>query len=114
MVLFTRQVGTLIYKNLLIAAVQRLISTTFRALILPLLIVLIVSYAQYFLNPLQKFGIGQATPVHSLATAISKAAPSRNTIVFVDNNLANGDVSAVIEDVAKPFHDAGKKSHDST
>ena len=109
MFLFARQVAILIYKNILIAAIRHPISIAFRAIILPLLIVLIVSYAQYFLNPLQKFGIGVATPVHSLATAISVAAPSRNTIVFVDGGLLDGDVSAVINDVAKPFHDAGKQ-----
>lgn len=109
MLLFARQVGTLIYKNFLVAAVRRPISTTFRALILPLIIVLVLSYAQNFLNPPQKFGVGEANPIKSLENVITKAASSRNTIVFVDSGLTKGDVSTVIQDVAKPFHDAGRK-----
>lgn len=106
--LFARQIRTLVYKTLLVAAIRRPIWTTIRALVIPLLIALILSYAQYFLNPAQQFGVGRATPVYSLSTAISKASSGRNTVIFVDNGLTGGDVGAVIDEVAAPFRSAGK------
>ena len=106
--MFIRQVLTLVYKNLLVAAIRRPISTTIRAFIAPLLIVLLLSYAQYFLNPAQTFGIGHASPIHSLSSAISKATSGRDTIVFVDNGLVGGDIAAVIDEVSDPFRKAGK------
>ncbi|KAL8687648.1 MAG: hypothetical protein Q9224_005091 [Gallowayella concinna] len=108
---FARQVWTLVKKDLLIAAVRRPISMTIRALVLPLAIVLIVSYAQYFFNPPQHFGIGQPGPILSLSDAISRSSGGRNSIAFVDNGLTGGDISAVIEDVAMPFRNAGKTIH---
>lgn len=56
MPLFLRQVWALAEKDIQVAAVRWPISTTIRAIILPLAIVLIVSYAQYFFNPLQHYG----------------------------------------------------------
>lgn len=107
--LFARQIRTLLYKNLLVAAIRRPILTTIRALIIPLLIALVLSYAQYFLNPAQQFGVGRATPVYPLSTAISKASSGRNTVVFVDNGLTGGDIGVVIDEVAAPFRSAGKQ-----
>lgn len=103
-----RQVWTLVKKDLLIAAVRRPISTTIRALILPLAVVLIVSYAQYFFNPPQHFGVGRPAPVLSLPDAISRSSGGRNSVAFVDNGLTGGEISAVIEDVAAPFRRGGK------
>lgn len=105
---FARQTWVLIEKNLLIAAIRRPISTALRALILPFAIVLIVAYAQYFFNPSQRFGVGHPTSVLPLPEAIPRASGSRNTVAFVDNGLLGGDISAVIEEVAEPFHKAGK------
>lgn len=109
MALFTRQIWTLLSKNILVAAIRRPISTTIRALIIPLLIALLLAFAQYFLNPSQRFGIGHAAPVYSLSTAISKATSGRDTVVFVNNGLTGGDVEAVIDEVANRFRQADKQ-----
>ncbi|KAL9582677.1 MAG: hypothetical protein Q9212_003161, partial [Teloschistes hypoglaucus] len=111
MPVFLRQVWTLVQKGLLVAAVRRPISTPIRAIILPLAIVLIVSYAQFFFNPPQHFGVGEPRPVLSLSDAVARSSGGRNAIAFVDNGLTNGDVSAIIEEVAKPFRKAGKSVH---
>ncbi|KAL8640229.1 MAG: hypothetical protein Q9228_002821, partial [Teloschistes exilis] len=108
---FLRQLSTLIQKDLLVAAVRHPISTPIRAIILPLAIVLIVSYAQFFFNPPQHFGVGEPRPVLSLSDAVARSSGGRNVIAFVDNGLTNGDVSAIIEDVATPFRKAGKSVH---
>ncbi|KAL8949166.1 MAG: hypothetical protein Q9222_004698 [Ikaeria aurantiellina] len=108
---FIRQVWTLVKKDLLVAGTRRPISTTIRAVVLPLAIVLIISYAQYFLNPPQHFGIGRPIPVLSLSDAISTSSGGRNSVAFVDNGLTGGEISAVIEDVIPPFRKAGKSVH---
>ncbi|KAL8728029.1 MAG: hypothetical protein Q9166_005700 [cf. Caloplaca sp. 2 TL-2023] len=107
------EVWTLVKKDLLIAAVRRQISTTICAIILPQAVVLIVSYAQYFFNPPQHFGIREPGPILSLSDAISKLSGGRNAIAFVDNGLTGGEISAVIEDVASPFRKAGKAVHNT-
>ncbi|KAI4205574.1 MAG: hypothetical protein LQ350_000353 [Teloschistes chrysophthalmus] len=114
MPVFLRQVWTLVQKDLLVAAVRRPISTSIRAIILPLAIVLIVSYAQFFFNPPQRFGVGEPRPVLSLSDAVARSSGGRNAMAFVDNRLTNGDVSAIIEEVATPFRKAGKSVHTLT
>lgn len=109
--MFLRQVWTLVQKDLLVAAVRRPISTPIRAIILPLAIVLIVSYAQFFFNPPQRFGVGGPRPVLSLSDAVARSSGGRNAIAFVDNGLTDGHVSAIIEDIATPFRKAGKSVH---
>ena len=108
MALVLRQSWALIKKNLLITAVRRPVSTTLRALIFPLAIVLIVSYAQYFLNPPQHFGIGSSSPILSLPQAISRSSPSRDSVAFIHDPNASDDVFKVVNVVSKPFKDAGK------
>ncbi|KAL8854961.1 MAG: hypothetical protein Q9221_000157 [Calogaya cf. arnoldii] len=100
---FVRQVWTPFEKDLLIVAARRPISTAIRAFILPLAIVLIVSYAQYFLNPPQHSGVRQPGPVLSLSAAIPRSSGERNSVAFVDNGLTGGDIEAIIEHVATSF-----------
>lgn len=108
MSLFLRQTRTLTEKNLLIAA-RRPIATLIRAVLLPLTIVLVVSYSQYFFNPNQRFGVGAPRPVLSLSEALDHAGSGRDTVAFVDNGFEDGDISAIIEMVSEPFHQAGKR-----
>ena len=107
--LFLRQTWTLIEKNLLVGAVRRPISTLIRAILLPLTIILVVAYSQYFFNPNQRFGVGHPSPILSLPDAISHAGAGRDTVVFVDSGFSGGDISAVIDEVSSPFRHARKK-----
>lgn len=111
MPMFIRQVWTLVKKDLLVAAVRRPISTTIRALILPLAIVFIVSYAQYFFNPPQHFGLSEPTSVLDLPDAIARSSGGRTNVAFVDNGHSGGDISGVIEELAAPFRKAGRTVH---
>ena len=96
-------------KNLIVAVARHPITTAFRALIFPLALVLIVTYAQYFFNPPQHFGIGAATPVLSLSEGLSRSSPVRPNVVFVYNGTADGDTSAIIESLRPTIEKAGKK-----
>lgn len=111
MPLLLRQVWALVEKDLRVAALRRPISTTIRAILLPLAIVLIVSYAQYFFNPMQHYGVGRPTSVLSLSEAIPRSSGGRNVVAFVDNGLSGGDISGVIEELAEPFRKAGRTVH---
>ncbi|KAL8829277.1 MAG: hypothetical protein Q9170_006239 [Blastenia crenularia] len=114
MAMFAHQIWTLVKKDLLIAAARRPISTTIRALLLPLAIVLIISYAQYFFNPPQHFGVGETSPILSLSNAIAGSSGGRTNIAFVDNGLKGGEIASIIDDVATSFRKAGKSIHNLT
>ena len=109
MIAFARQTWTLALKTLMIGLMRRPISTTIRAFIFPLVLVLIISYAQYFFNPPQHWGVGVAQPILSLSDALAKSSASRDTVAFIDNGLTGGDISRVIDTVAANFRAAGKK-----
>ncbi len=108
MMLYIRQTYTLITKNLLLAVVRRPTATAIRALVFPIILVLVLSYAQFFLNPRQTFGVGTSSPVLSLSEALPLTSPSRDTVAFVHNGLLGGSISAVIEALAAPYGKAGK------
>ena len=103
------QIWALMYKTLLVSLVRRPLSTTIRAFVIPLGLVLVISYAQYFFNPHQHFGIGNATPITPLSTALSRASSHRDTVAFVNSGFIGGDIAAVIDDVATICRGAGKK-----
>ena len=107
--LLLRQILTLLHKNLLIAAVRRPISTAIRALIFPLALVLILTYAQYFLNPPQQFGVGKPTPILSLPDALERSSPARDTVAFIYDVNANDEIKNVYKSVASQVREAGKK-----
>lgn len=103
-----RQVSTLITKTLLLTVVRRPIATLIRALIFPIALVLVLAYAQFFLNPQQTFGVGSPSPILSLSEALPRASASRDTVVFVHNDLTGGAISTVIEELSRPCRAAGK------
>ncbi|KAI9671179.1 MAG: hypothetical protein M1817_003686 [Caeruleum heppii] len=103
-----RQIWTLITKTLILTVIRRPISTAIRAFIYPLALILVLSYAQFFLNPPQTFGVASPSPILSLEDALPRASPSRDTVAFVHNGLTGGAISAVIEAVAGPCRSAGK------
>ena len=111
MALIFRQICQLVEKNLLIAAVRRPISTTLRAVIFPLAIVLIVSFAQEFFNAPQHFGTGTPSPILSLKEALSRSSPARDTVAFVipsDSHSEIRDVYKVLSDQINQV--SGKKA----
>ena len=101
------QIWTLMLKNLLIVVVQRPLSTTIRAIIIPLAIALIVAYSQYFFNPQNNLGAGVPSPVLPLSQALAQAG-ARANVVFVDNGHVGGSISSIINGLSQTVKAAGK------
>ncbi|KAJ5104760.1 hypothetical protein NUU61_002107 [Penicillium alfredii] len=101
MSLFLRQVWTLTVKNLLITYVRPSATTTLRALVLPVVYIAILSYARNFFVPPSVYGIGDPTPVPSLADALGSVGGGRDKLIFVNNGFTDGNIQQVINQVAK-------------
>lgn len=68
----------------------------------------IISYAKNFFVPPSKYGIGSATPIRSLSSALSASAGNHDKVVFVNNGFTGGDIEAVISNVSAQIRAAGK------
>lgn len=68
----------------------------------------IISYAKNFFVPPSQYGIGAATPIRSLAGALSAATGHHDKVVFVHSGLTGGPVEDVIDNVAAQVRAAGK------
>jgi len=103
-----RQSWTLTKKNILIALNRHAFSTPIRAFILPVAFMIFLSYARNLFIPPSTYGIGTDHPIRSLAEGLNAASGGRNTVAFVNNGFAGGDIDRVIEAVAQPATTAGK------
>ncbi|KAI4213072.1 MAG: hypothetical protein LQ351_004226 [Letrouitia transgressa] len=106
--LFTRQVSTLVWKNILIVLFRHAFSTPLRCFLLPVIYIGFLAYARNLFVPPAEFGIGNAIPVRPLANAFGASGGGRNTIVFVNSGLTGGNIEAVIKDVADSARIQGK------
>ncbi|KAJ4347964.1 uncharacterized protein N0V89_009336 [Didymosphaeria variabile] len=114
MSLLIRQIWALVRKNLLIICLRRPISTFIRALAIPLVVVLVLSYTkEFFASPL-KYGISSPHTIRSLKDGLA-ASDGRDVVGFVSNGM-QGDVSELIDALSKTINDAGKtaKRYDTT
>ncbi|KAL1601480.1 hypothetical protein SLS60_006395 [Paraconiothyrium brasiliense] len=114
MSLLIRQIWALIRKNLLIICLRRPISTFIRALAIPLIVVLVLSYTkEFFASPL-KYGISSPHNIRSLKEGLA-SSDGRDVVGFVTNGM-QGDVSELIDALSKTITDAGKsaKRYDTT
>ncbi|KAH7372040.1 hypothetical protein BKA66DRAFT_180011 [Pyrenochaeta sp. MPI-SDFR-AT-0127] len=105
--LLLRQIWALTRKNLLLICLRRPIYTLIRALVLPLVIVLVVAYSKNFFASPQHWGVSSPHNIRSLKDGLA-ASPGRDIVGFVDNGMKNGEVSSVIESLQKQLADAGK------
>ncbi|KAL4817811.1 hypothetical protein BDW67DRAFT_159172 [Aspergillus spinulosporus] len=111
MTLFFRQTWTLTVKNLLVVLVRPLLSTVFRALILPVLFVAFISYARnLFIEP-ATYGIGEPTRIQSFSDALDFVGAGRNRLIFVDNGFVGGPIEQVINEVAQPARTSQYEVH---
>lgn len=125
-----RQIWTLFVKNILITWVRPYITTSIRAFLLPVIFVAFLcvfsiltvcsayfmfsnktvrSFARNLFIPPAEFGIGKATPIRSLSSALDAVSGGRDKVVFVNNGFTGGDIDRVIEKVAEPIRSSGKK-----
>ncbi|KAI1918089.1 hypothetical protein LOZ61_000205 [Ophidiomyces ophidiicola] len=105
---FLRQIWTLFVKNLLITLIRPLLSTTTRAFTLPVIFITFLAFARNLFIPPAQFGIGKATPIRSLPSALNAAAGGRDKLVFVNSGFTGGDIDRVIAQVATPIRSSGK------
>jgi ATP-binding cassette subfamily A (ABC1) protein 3 len=94
------QSWTLTRKNVLIALNRHSFSTTIRAFLLPIGFMIFLSYARNLFIPPSNYGIGSPHPIRTLQQGLDAASGGRNTIAFVNNGLAGGDIDRVINIVA--------------
>ncbi|KAH8666672.1 hypothetical protein BX600DRAFT_412595 [Xylariales sp. PMI_506] len=108
---FLRQTWVLTSKNLRIVFIRHALATVIRAFILPIILATFLSFARNLLASPAVYGIGASTPVRSLQDALGVASSTgRETVVFVNNGLAGGDIDKVIDTLAGMVTDAGKRA----
>ncbi|KAK7187167.1 ABC transporter [Paraphaeosphaeria sporulosa] len=106
MSLLIRQIWALIRKNLLLICLRRPILTFIRAVAIPLVVVLVLSYTkEFFASPL-KYGISSPHNTRSLQEGLA-VSDNRDIVGFVSNGM-QGDVSELIDALSKTIKDAGK------
>ncbi|KAL8691945.1 MAG: hypothetical protein Q9218_002927 [Villophora microphyllina] len=106
--LFLRQVRALIWKNILIVLFRHPFSTPFRCFLLPVIYIGFLAYARNLFIPPAHYGIGNTTPVRSLAEGLAASGGGRDTVVLVNNGFTGGDIERVIDQVADTAKAAGK------
>ncbi|KAI7762811.1 hypothetical protein LZL87_008252 [Fusarium oxysporum] len=90
--LWFRQLHALIRKIFLITLVKHWFSTLLRALLIPVLILVLVLQIQNFTGDGNRYGVGEPSPIPSLAETL----PPGTKLVFVQGSNAGSDVGGVI------------------
>ncbi|CZR68367.1 related to ABC transporter [Phialocephala subalpina] len=101
------QSWTLTRKNILIALNRHAFATSIRAFILPVAFMIFLSYARNLFVPPSNYGIGSGHQIRTLAEGLDAAGGGRDTLAFVNNGLAGGDIDRVIDTVSASA--SGKK-----
>ncbi|KAI1430595.1 hypothetical protein GGR50DRAFT_190864 [Xylaria sp. CBS 124048] len=106
---FLRQTWTLTAKNLKIIVVRHSVATAIRAFILPIILAAFLTFARYIFVPPSEYGIASLRAVRTLPNALHQASfDGRNTVAFVNNGLAGGDIDQVIGILVDQVTGAGK------
>ncbi|KAF2690427.1 putative ABC transporter [Lentithecium fluviatile CBS 122367] len=99
--LLLRQIWTLAWKDLLLVLnSKRRTSTMFRALYIPILFVIYMSFIIKVYWPKETYGIGSPNTIRPLSQAISEASGNRRTLALCNYGPEGGDIDKVIEAVA--------------
>ena len=105
--LFSRQIRTLVLKNIRIALFRHPLATIIRAFTLPIVYIIILGYIRNIFIPPAKFGVATSNPVRSLVNGIDGATGGRKTLALVNGGFTGGDIDKVIAQVAAPVQAAG-------
>lgn len=106
--LLPRQTWTLVKKNLIVVLFRHPFTTPFRCFLLPVIYTLFLAYARNLFIPASKYGIGDPSPVRTLANALQAASGGRDKVVFVNNNYHGGEIENVINLVASTVRAEGR------
>lgn len=105
----SRQVGTLTVKNFKILYGHHFVSTTYTALLLPIILVIYLGVGRNLNNPKSDFGIGEARSIRSFEDGLRAADSSHEKVVFIrDSSFNNGDIAQVIDTLSDQVSAAGK------
>ncbi|KAF2687515.1 ABC transporter [Lentithecium fluviatile CBS 122367] len=107
MALLLRQIRILTWKNLLLTLWRHWLSTPLRALVLPVLIVLFLSFTRNFTTTDALYGFGESRPVRSLSQVHSATSEGRGRVALVNGGFRNGEIDRVIGELATPLRDSG-------
>lgn len=102
------QAWVLTRKNLLITLNRHFLSTVIVAFTLPVCIIAFLSYARNLFIPPSQFGIGNASPVRTLAEGLRGATGGRDKVAFVNSRFAGGDIDRVIDVLVEQVTAAGR------
>ncbi|KAL0934185.1 ABC transporter [Colletotrichum truncatum] len=105
---FLRQTWTLTCKNWKIVS-RHSIAAIFIALILPIALTTFFSFAKNLFVPPSTYGVSDPRHIRALPDALNAASSAgRETVVFVNNGLAGGDIDRVIEILVDSVQSTGK------
>ena len=107
-----RQTWVLTLKDLKVLAWRRWFSTLLRALVLPILYMVFISYVRTFFLPPSQYGFGTPRPIRDLTTEVfgdssSASLGGRNRIAFINNGYTGGDIDTLIDRLSGPLEEAG-------
>ena len=109
MKLLLRQLWTLVWKDLLlILNRERLSSTLFRAVTIPVVFAFYISVVLRVYWPREGYGVGSPRTVRTLAEGLNAATGGRNTLALVNTGHSGGDIDKVIQIIAAEARPTGK------
>lgn len=100
------QTWVLTKKNLLVVLRRHWFSTIFRALVLPIVYIFIISYVRNFFLPPAVYGIGAPRPIRDPVDAFETQS-GRSRVVLINNGLTGGLVEDAISDLNTTYSTAG-------
>ena len=106
--LLARQTWTLVKKNLIVVLFRHPFTTPLRCFLLPVIYTLFLAYARNLFIPASKYGIGDPSPVQTLANGLQAASGGRDKVVFVNNDYNGGEIEKVINVVASTVRAEGR------
>ena len=109
--LFFRQLGVLIKKDLLVVAVRGWIGTLLSALLFPVVLTIVLCEIKNWTAPSGLHGVGNITPIKSFADALLESGGYRPTVVLVKNGYNDGAVGSVVQHLSTIIRDNGKELH---
>jgi ATP-binding cassette subfamily A (ABC1) protein 3 len=109
MMLLLRQIGVLVEKDLyLLFNRKSRLTTLWRAVYIPIIFSMYMSFILKVYWPKEQYGIGAPTQVRSLADAMHYTTGGRDTFVLVNAINAGGDIDRVIQLITLPLQSTGK------
>jgi ABC-type multidrug transport system ATPase subunit len=105
-----RQVFTLANKNFKILYGRHFVSTTYTAILLPIILTVYIGIGRNLNSPGNEFGIADPSPIRSFEDGLRAADSSRDKVVFVNSGFTGGDISEVIDSLSRDVEAAGKEA----